>query len=185
MNDAKATNISTDDELLNEMERLFASGQWNETASARFRQEAEKLCAIDESCGEALKGVAAAYDKNLSEVEKRFERALTLNPDNKKILVNYGKCLFENGDFSGAVQILAPFVNDDKMIALTAGLAANRLGLSGIADHCFALAGCVPAAEEMARLCSMPDAPYVAAGAQALEESIVRDCDIWKSLSNR
>lgn len=168
INEATETNVLTEQRLL------------------AFEDEAYKLRSANIGEGDMVLGIIAAHRGNIAEMRKRFKNAKSFNVPDIVVDSNYGLSLFICGDFSGAIQILSPYVDKDRDVAVIVACCCQYLGLESKARRLFDELGIDEENRE-----NLPTQPalrrfsFIAPALHEVENSFAEDKEIWESLSRR
>ncbi len=173
-------DVSRTESLIEEMNNIFKQGKWNKETSDFYMEKARQTVTEDKAGSETLLGMISGFNGDFSQMEKYFERALQLSESNPDIILHYGKCLYNIGNFSHAVQILMPLADSLKEASLTMGLACKALGLESRAAYYLEVAGAVPCPDV-----EIPASPCQDKAMEAVYESFKKEKEIWQSLSTR
>lgn len=172
--------------LISRINNAWETRSLTPASLAAFEEEAQKLRAADVAEGEIVLGILAAHRGDLQEMRKRFRNAREFNAPQYLVDWNFGLSLFICGDFSGAVQVLAPYMEKDKDCALFVACACKYLGLDAKAAQLFESLGVDEAeyGKEAAELASRRIS-FIAPALESVQNSFEEDKEIWQSLSKR
>lgn len=172
--------------LIRQINNARETGSLTASSLAAFEDEARKLRSVNIAEGDMVLGIIAAHRGDVEEMRKRFKNAKAFNAPQFVVDCNYGLALFICGDFSGAIQVLSPFMDKEKDIATIVACACKYLGLEAKARQIFnSIDGANPEHEKEPDELILNRISFIAPALQEVESSFAVDKKIWQSLSRR
>lgn len=180
-------------DLITRINEAKEKGMLHENVITGFEDEAYKLRSADVGEGDMILGILAAHRGDLREVRKRFKNALAYLGDVASHDHNYGIALFLCGDYSGAIQVLTPYIEFDYDAAMTVGKACMLLGLKAKAKSIFSsleinvedIDKKLMDAEIKREENETYRKDFIKSAISSVKKSFLEDKEIWQSLSRR